>query len=789
MFVISITLLFLRNQIADKANSYESQLFQLENFLRRIDTLDDDTTDLVKLMSLRNNLEGINEYKDLMKLLVAEIENYAKNINNTEFLEELEELKKISMKLETLELDAIAAIKDGNLKKSNDIINSIYYLEIKKEYSDKLDHLFNLRKKELNSQLGKYSIQRNTISIFRFSLNIIFITIMWILLLKIEKQMKIKEIISNEIENINNNLENKINARTLELSSERDKLNLEIKKHKLIERSLGVKESQMSTILNNINSAVFMIDNEGRYIRVNNTFLEDLKISEENVIGKTVFDFFPYDIAKPMFDKDIEIMSSKIKASYEQELDMGNLFIRNVQVEKAPLIDSEGKVYGMCGVVSDITHLKESENRIRIEKEKLSLILNAAPVGVAVTIDGFVIFANKNLYNIVDLSIGYKAENAYVNIQDRKDMLRELDANKILSNKEIKFYNSKKEVREILCTFLKIDYEGEEGILGWLVDITEFKRAKEAAEKASKIKSEFLANMSHEIRTPMNAIIGLNELLNKTELNQKQVDYVEKINKASKSLLSIINDILDFSKLEAKKIKLEKIQFSIEELLSNVSDICSRSVFDKKIEFIITKDTKIPEFLKGDSLRLTQILINLIGNAIKFTERGYVHLKIIANEIVDNRIKIDFFVEDTGIGMSKEHLDKLFVAFSQGDTSTTRKFGGTGLGLIISKTLVELMGGTIKVNSILQKGTTFKFSIELELVNKEKNIIPDVIKKLNVLIYEENRILAKTLANYLKAFYIDATLVTSFKELKKYKNLNFDLIIAKYIENSVLVQK
>lgn len=238
--------------------------------------------------------------------------------------------------------------------------------------------------------------------------------------------------------------------------------------------------------------------------------------------------------------------------------------------------------------------------------------------------------------------------------------------------------------------------------------------AKDKAEEATQIKSEFLANMSHEIRTPINAIVGLNELMKQTGLTDKQKEYADKMSTSTRILLQVINDILDFSKIESGKLSLEQAKLSIREVVENVVVQITPEASKKKIRIITFFEENLPKYLVGDSIRLEQILLNLVNNAVKFTETGHVeiHVKYLAE--YNNNIMLKFSVIDTGIGMNKEQISKLFKSFTQADASTTRKYGGSGLGLAISKNLVEMMGGEIGVESDYGVGSIFFFTCRLK---------------------------------------------------------------------------
>jgi len=271
-------------------------------------------------------------------------------------------------------------------------------------------------------------------------------------------------------------------------------------------------------------------------------------------------------------------------------------------------------------------------------------------------------------------------------------------------------------------------------------------RSKDLAEAAAKAKAIFLANISHEIRTPMNGIIGMIDILKRTSLTAEQLEYIEIIGISGENLLMIINDVLDFSKIEAGQITFEKIRFNLSDEIDEVIKILRYKAMQKNLELSFQINSEVPEFLVGDPLRLKQVLINLCNNSIKFTSEGYVKIEVKLIAINESTVRLNFEVQDTGIGISPENQLKLFKSFSQADVSTTRKFGGTGLGLAISKNLVELMNGNIGIISEEGRGAIFHFDSEfgvsehshMILENQKIDVSSAENKKLKILLAEDN---------------------------------------------------
>lgn len=310
-------------------------------------------------------------------------------------------------------------------------------------------------------------------------------------------------------------------------------------------------------------------------------------------------------------------------------------------------------------------------------------------------------------------------------------------------------------------------------------------RQRDRAEKATEAKSYFLSNMSHEIRTPLNSIIGMTELLLRDSRDGQSLEFAQSIKYAANNLLGIVNEILDFSKIEAGKITFESIPFSLPQLSKELHHVFAYRATGKGLSFQLKLHEDLPEVLIGDRVKLNQILINLIGNAIKFTEKGGILIEIIPLQIVTSDILLEVKVHDTGIGISPEKLPTIFESFRQADSSTQRKYGGSGLGLAITKELIELQGGSIEVSSVLGKGSCFCVQLTFQVGNKDHlalatapNLDDLDLSNLSILVVEDSKMNQRLMKNVLKRKEIEAAYVFDGEEaLEILAHRTFDVVI------------
>jgi two-component system sensor histidine kinase/response regulator len=406
-------------------------------------------------------------------------------------------------------------------------------------------------------------------------------------------------------------------------------------------------------------------------------------------------------------------------------------------------------------------------------KEYLQEILSTTPIAVGVSVDGICRFANPRYQELFGSGVGEPTASLYEDISDRDRMVEQLRDIGTVRNQFITARSTDGRILDLLCTFYSIQFENQPAILAWIVDITELKKveqaleqAKLAAEAATQAKSDFLANMSHEIRTPMNAMIGLSHLALQTNLLPQQEAYVSRIQSSAKLLLGIINDILDFSKIEAGKLELERVDFSLHDVLTGVANMVAPAAEEKGVELMFNCSTDVPRMLNGDSLRLHQVLTNLTNNAVKFTHEGEVVIFVNVEEHVENGIRLLFSVRDTGIGMTEQQVKKLFQPFSQADSSTTRQYGGTGLGLSICKRFVEMMDGQMSVVSTPGSGSQFFFTTAFGLASTAGIVLkapPDLLDR-RMLVVDDSETARNILETMVKDLGFEVTTAKSGME-------------------------
>ncbi|MCB1820665.1 MAG: PAS domain S-box protein, partial [Candidatus Competibacteraceae bacterium] len=447
-----------------------------------------------------------------------------------------------------------------------------------------------------------------------------------------------------------------------------------------------------------------------------------------------------------------------------------------------PLRDEQGNIVKWFGSNTDIDDIKQAGEALRESEEKFYQAMLHAPIGKAlVAPDGHWLDVNPALCRIVGYTEAELLACDLQSITHPNDLDVDLAYVQQMMAGEIETYQIDKRLLHqdghVVWTQLNVSLVRDGSgapcyFISQIQDITERKRAEVAlieahakAEAANRAKSNFLANMSHEIRTPMNVVLGLAQLLLDTELTSYQRDYLTKLHHSARSLLGILNDILDYSKIEAGKLDLEAVEIEIAELLESTSRLFSLAAENKGIELIFDMALDIPPVLIGDPLRLKQILNNLLGNAIKFTNQGYIQVSMRQLQKQDDDMALQISIHDTGIGMAPEQVGRLFQAFEQADASTTRQFGGSGLGLAITKQLVEMMEGNLSVESEQGQGSTFTFTVCLKIpFNPAQQHTATALHSMRTLIVEDHAVSCDVLRNILAGWSFQVDAVHSVEE-------------------------
>ncbi len=531
---------------------------------------------------------------------------------------------------------------------------------------------------------------------------------------------------------------------------------LEKNVHKRTEES-KIKESNLRAILDSTDDDIYLINHQYEIIDYNSNFEDNFyaRFGVQLEKGRNIFEMMPpeYEDLKRISKKRIDKALQGYQRTYYDRLNI-SFYESITEVKLYPIRSTNKKVVGVTIFSKDITEQKRSEELIQQNQQLLSSINRNIKEGLyRSTPTKGMVYVNQAFVEMFGFASEEEAilspsGSLYVDLNRRRELVEFIEKSGSFNNEEVKF--RKKDGSTfwgLLSSMRTVDSDGNVIYDGAIRDITRIKEfeeeiilSKEIAENATRAKSDFLATMSHEIRTPMNGVIGMTSLLADTSLSLEQQDYVDTIKLSGEHLLNIINDILDFSKIEAGQLELEQIPFDLNTIIEEVMNLFSSRAYEKNLELLYSVENNEVFQLIGDATRLRQVIVNLIGNAIKFTEQGevLVHVKNLGQ--IGQKVHLQILVTDTGIGIPEEKLDKLFKPFSQVDSSTTRKYGGTGLGLAISMRLVDLMGGKLQAESKENEGTTFKFDVFMERTFMDENRFKsaEILNGKRILIVDDN---------------------------------------------------
>ena len=598
----------------------------------------------------------------------------------------------------------------------------------------------------------------------------------------------------------------------------------DITRIKTIELGHISEEKNLITIFNNVPIAAIILDDQGRAIRANDIFLNLMGTTRNDILGQKFGrctgcdetsltetecgigeNSFPCELQKAIYEA---IENNKMTYNIEVNMNIERNNSRNNYWLRASITPIKTKKKIMIAVtLVDITASKNQEINAIIAQENTVYILDHLPFTVFMSDENYKWkYANRSMGEVTGKILVDTPLEEWINhihpddILEMKEMVYEALKDQNYFNGEARFLGQDGTYHWIMvsaCPYYDQN-GGFAGYIGSTYDITERKEAeedikryqellitaKETAETANKAKSEFLANMSHEIRTPINGIVGMVDLTLLTQLNEEQRDNLLTAKACANSLITIVNDVLDFSKMEAGKMILENITFDLKELIEEIIRAHSPRAIDKGLELNYTFSSSVPQYIIGDPNRLRQILNNLLSNAVKFTMRGEVTVTVKNNGTSKDEAALAFSVTDTGIGIMREDLERLFQSFTQIENSFTKQFAGTGLGLVISKQLVEMMGGKIEVNSEYGVGSTFRFYLNFPIGNAmltNKKVLPDItkaVKSLKLLLVEDDKINQKVIKKMLheRGHKVDLA-GNGIEALEKYAENTYDAIL------------
>ncbi len=542
-------------------------------------------------------------------------------------------------------------------------------------------------------------------------------------------------------------------------------------------------EDRYRSLFDNAYDGILCATADGIITSVNHGFEAMLGWSRGELIGRHYREFITLASLALTEERTRRLHAGeKVSSIYEQEFLRPNGSVVPVEARTRLIRNTAGQPLGVLAILRDITERKQIEKTLAQAVREQENIMGTIPdIFYMLDLDGYLVKWNRKL----EVMTGFAPED--LKGKSALDFFPEADKPAIAEAIRTAFAAGYVEVEGRLLqkdgalvpyqyTSVPLKDEGGNvvGLTGIGRDLTERKRteealqhAKEAAEVANRTKSEFLANMSHEIRTPMNGIMGMNSLLLDTTLTPEQCEYATTVQSSAEALLGILNDILDFSKIEAGKLDLEQVEFSLRESLGDALKTLALRAHEKGLELLYEVQSEAPDMVVGDPVRLRQVLVNLVGNAIKFTEQGEVGVRVAHQEIGEGEIVWHMRVADTGVGIPLDKQQHIFAAFSQADASTTRHYGGTGLGLTISQQLVELMGGQIWVESVVGQGSTFHFTVRLGRGRTSAASAPpdpSQLHGLRVLVVDDNDTNRRILHDQLTAWGLRPTLACSAHE-------------------------